>query len=623
LENVTQFTHLPRRPYLTSLYNNLSIYACPFLGRVLSPNQVDAEASPCSPVAAQDPSIEDKSSLSLRRFIKCRLKQPQGQVQFIQEALIKKALPQAYYCFKGTSSSQPLNKPVKFDFESFAIGIDNHASRCVSNNADDFVSAIRPSNKTLAGISGSLTIRGTGTVKWVIEDDYGRRHSLVIPNTLYVPHAPMRLLSPQHWSQEAKDNDGTWCATFHNSLVLYWEQNQFQRTIKLDPNLNTAIIHSAPSYKQFRAFSARFQTESSTPEFMLRHSRTEVYPETGSHPIQELLPIQVPKETPSAAPVSSTVQEQKAEPSHSVAHLEHSFEANPDLIKQEPDPLSDIELAHHSRRMELHHWHLRLGHLSHAKLDEMAKTGIIPKRLSGIQPLKCASCTYGDMTRRPWRTNKTSPGAIKHASKPGEFVSVDQMVSTTPGFVAQLKSPVLTRRRYSVATIFVDHFSSLSYVHLQETQSSQDTLAAKQAFEAYARDRGVKVQHYHADNGRFVDNLWQDSITNAGQTMTLCGVNAHHQNGVVEKRIRDLVSRARKMLLHAEARWPKAVHTSLWPYALRTANELRNCLPGKDNLSPAEKFSSVHVQPKLADYHVFGCPVFALNNTLQAGNFIR
>jgi len=197
------------------------------------------------------------------------------------------------------------------------------------------------------------------------------------------------------------------------------------------------------------------------------------------------------------------------------------------------------------------------------------------------------------------------------------------MVSTTPGFIAQLKSPVLTRRRYSVATIFVDHFSSLGYVHLQETQSSQDTLAAKHAFEAYARDRGIKVGHYHADNGRFIDNAWQDSINQAGQTMTLCGVNAHHQNGVVEKRIRDLVGQARKMLLHAEARWPKAVHSSLWPYALRTANEIRNSLPGKDDISPSEKFASVSVQPKLSTYHVFGCPVYALHSSLQSSKMLR
>jgi hypothetical protein len=77
------------------------------------------------------------------------------------------------------------------------------------------------------------------------------------------------------------------------------------------------------------------------------------------------------------------------------------------------------------------------------------------------------------------------------------------------------------------------------------------------------------------------------------------------------------------MLLHAEARWPKAVHISLWPYALHTANEIRNSLPGKDDLSPLEKFTTVWVQPRLNTYHVFGCPVYALHNTLQSRNMLR
>ena len=599
----------------------LGSHACSIPGVLLSP-QGDAEAHLCSPIAAQDHRIEDKSSLSLHRLFKCRHKQHREQVQFHQEATTKNALPQAHIAYPATGTfKHPLNRPIKFDYESFPIGIDNHASRCITNCIDDFGSTLKPSKKQLAGISGSLEIKGTGTVKWIIEDDNGIHHSIIIPNTLYVPDAPMRLLSPQHWSQVANDNrpkpNGTWCATYHDSLVLHWNQNKYHRTVKLDPARNTAVINSAPSIKQYLAFSARYMTPEA--DLMLHNSREEVFHETSSHPLQELVPIQRSKESTTPAPVQDSVQD--VAPPQTEAILEHSFE--PGLIKQEvSDTPTDAELTHHSRKVELHRWHLRLGHLSYAKLDKMAKAGILPKRLSGIEPLKCASCTYGDMTKKPW-WSKAQPGHIKPASKPGECVSVDQMVSTTPGFIAQLKSPVLTRRRYSVATIFVDHYSSLSYVHLQETQSSQDTLAAKHAFEAYARDRGVRIQHYHADNGRFVDNAWQDSINQAGQTMTLCGVNAHHQNGVVEKRIRDLVGQARKMLLHAEARWPTAVHISLWPYALRTANDMRNSLPGKDGISPSEKFANVSVQPKLSTYHVFGCPVYTLHSALQSGNMLR
>ena len=125
------------------------------------------------------------------------------------------------------------------------------------------------------------------------------------------------------------------------------------------------------------------------------------------------------------------------------------------------------------------------------------------------------------------------------ANKSGQIVSVDQMDSSNLGFIAQLKGK-LTRRRYKHATIFVDHYSDLSYVHLQETLSSNETVQAKHAFEAFARKHHVQVLHYHADNGRFADNLFMQDVSKQQQTISFCGVNSHFQNGQAEKRIRDL-----------------------------------------------------------------------------------
>ena len=51
------------------------------------------------------------------------------------------------------------------------------------------------------------------------------------------------------------------------------------------------------------------------------------------------------------------------------------------------------------------------------------------------------------------------------------------------GFITQLKGN-LTKKRYKYATVFVDHYSKLSYVFLQSTITSEKTLRAKRAFEA-------------------------------------------------------------------------------------------------------------------------------------------
>jgi hypothetical protein len=192
------------------------------------------------------------------------------------------------------------------------------------------------------------------------------------------------------------------------------------------------------------------------------------------------------------------------------------------------------------------------------------------------------------------------------------------MISTQVGFFAQLKGK-LTSKWYRAASIFVDHFSCLRYVHLMQDLSSDETIKAKEAFERFAPEHGVTIKHYHCDNGRFADNLFQQACQQNKEQLTFCGVNAHFQNGIAERAIRDLSESARKQLLHAHQRWPAAVHTALWPYALRNAALMHNILPTlEDGSSWLELFSSIWVGSKMAHNHTFACPVFALQNKLRS-----
>jgi hypothetical protein len=143
------------------------------------------------------------------------------------------------------------------------------------------------------------------------------------------------------------------------------------------------------------------------------------------------------------------------------------------------------------------------------------------------------------------------------------------MISTQVGFIAQLKG-TLTKKCYTVATVLVDHYSRLKYIHLVTKLTSEETIEAKQAFKHFAE------QHYHCDNGQFADNVFKNSCSAKGQQLTFCGVNAHFQNGIAEKAIRDLQESAQKQLLHVRHRWPAAIYLALWPYALRSAVHLHN-----------------------------------------------
>ncbi len=167
------------------------------------------------------------------------------------------------------------------------------------------------------------------------------------------------------------------------------------------------------------------------------------------------------------------------------------------------------------------------------------------------------------MTKIPWRGKESiSSHEVFAATKPGEMVSVDQMVSTKVGFFTQLKGR-LTKKRYRCCTIFVDHYSRMRFVHHQVNDSSMETLTAKLAFEKFATEHGVRISHYHCNNGHFADNAFKESCKNGHKRLTFCGVNAHFQNGIAECAIWDILESARKQLLHACACWPAAVHFAL------------------------------------------------------------
>jgi hypothetical protein len=215
------------------------------------------------------------------------------------------------------------------------------------------------------------------------------------------------------------------------------------------------------------------------------------------------------------------------------------------------------------------------------------------------------------MTKVPWRGRETSLEVFV-ATKAGQCVSVDQLVSTQVGFIAQLKG-TLTKKRYTVATVFVDHYSQLKYVNLMTKLTSKETMDAKQAFEHFAEQHGIRILHYRCNNKRFADNAFKNSCSAKGQGLTFCGVNAHFQNGIAEKTIRDLRESARKQLLHARQCWPAIIHLALWPYALRSAVNLHNTLPVlEDGTSRLECFSSIRIGSKMKYHHAFAAQCLLL-----------
>ena len=187
----------------------------------------------------------------------------------------------------------------------------------------------------------------------------------------------------------------------------------------------------------------------------------------------------------------------------------------PQLIPDDPEPTS---LNPHD---ELLRWHFRLGHLSFDRVKQLARMGQLPKRLLTCKTPFCAACQYGKLTKRPWRVKGDSKHTTKVATGPGQVVSVDQLESNSPGLIAQLKGK-LTQQRYKYATVFVDQYTGYTFVYLQKPLTSEETVQAKHAFERSSEHRGVRILHYHADNGRFADNAFVNDCKTQGQGLSYC-----------------------------------------------------------------------------------------------------
>ena len=489
---------------------------------------------------------------------------------------------------------------IQFDSDSTELMVDTGASHHIWKDKKAFIE-YRPFDKhelareRVQGVSGKIQAEGIGTVEISLEDDVGNSHIVHLRDVRYVPECPENLFVPQCFSQQREEegDHSAHCDTRSSGMNLEWTAEDGSIVSKFIPlsASNVGVTRTRPSFDGFSAYAALFKGFSST---------NYVSDDEGSDDERE-------EELPE--PTAMPTKELRKEPFR-VAFKEKEA---PNRVHDNDEPLLE------SDERLLMEWHERLGHASFERLKVLAHHNIIPKKLLRCKTPKCPGCLYGKAHRKPWRT-KGKQKSIRVAKSAGEIVSVDQLESPIPGFLPISKgSP--TKRRYVAATVFADHFSGFTYVHFMEAITTDETIEAKEAFERFAERHGVRVQHYHCDNGRFADKAFLENVREHRQTISFCGVSAHHQNGVAEKRIRDVTESARSMLLHAVHRWPKTITANLWPQAVAHAVNIRNALPVAVGKScPLSTFAGTDIQPNLKHFHPFGCPVYVLENALQSGN---
>lgn len=280
----------------------------------------------------------------------------------------------------------------------------------------------------------------------------------------------------------------------------------------------------------------------------------------------------------------------------------------------------DATVSQDQKELMAIHW--KMKHLPFSELKKLAEHGVIPKKYAKVTPPLCPSCLMGKQHRKPWRgRGKKERRSIRQPTDncPGANTSTDQMISPYGGFIPQLKGRLM-RAKYYAATIFVDHFTDYTYVHLMRDTTAESTLEAKNAYEQLMLQHRHRVRAYHADNGRFAENLFVADVRDKSQKITYCGVGSHHQNGNAERRIKTLGEDATTMLAHGQHMWPEVVKKAFWPFAYKASCRIRNKfkLDGT-GISPEEKLSGVRGQKTTKHEHPLFCPVYTLHKKLQGG----
>jgi hypothetical protein len=243
---------------------------------------------------------------------------------------------------------------------------------------------------------------------------------------------------------------------------------------------------------------------------------------------------------------------------------------------------------------ELMSWCHHLYHLPFNGILMLAKRSYLPKILLKLQdklPL-CVACQFGTAHRCPWHTKGKKSGSIRKPDqpKPGDGLSVDQIISAQPGLIPQMAG-FLTSKQIRGCTTFIDHFSNDIYVHLMKDFTTMETLLAKLAFEKLCAKADCSVKHYQADNGWFSDNEFLADCNNLNQTIEFWGVGAHHQNRKAKSRNKQLTKTARVLLLHGMRMWPQKIDQMFWLFAIKAAAERMNSLHiDTDGHTPEPKF---------------------------------
>ncbi len=218
------------------------------------------------------------------------------------------------------------------------------------------------------------------------------------------------------------------CVTYGDCFLLKWDKKRFRKTIPFSPSTtrNVGIMQSACGNNIHQSLCNQFEADSPTLAF---NSTIDFNTDAATAP-----------DTNNDTNITKSMQQNIRSPNYCEEPAQHPLliTFKDELDKLEKHPTFD------DNNQEYMHWHYRLNHASFKTMLSMAKSKLLPQEVTSIlkrmerhkqKPPLCSDCFCSKMCRKQWKQKpeKAEPSNPRARLLPGDVVSVDQLVSSTPG----------------------------------------------------------------------------------------------------------------------------------------------------------------------------------------------
>lgn len=234
-------------------------------------------------------------------------------------------------------------------------------------------------------------------------------------------------------------------------------------------------------------------------------------------------------------------------------------------------------------------WHKRLAHLHDAAV-KLALPANIKLSDPTERERSCDTCIKAKMKQ------KFNRQPVERSTIPFELIHSD------------LCGPMRTSNggaNYYI--IYIDDCTRYVEVFLLVTKTAQEIVGKFQAFKAWVETQGYRIRRFRCDNGtgEYTNSTFLDLLTKNGISFEPSPPYTQHKNGVSERMIQTLNTKARCLLLDS------GIPSRFWAEAIKTAAYIHRRTPTNSLPAHQSPFEALYgTKPPLHHLKRFGCIVY-------------